>query len=82
MVRNNEKERFFGVQTICDCGAADRFSGSWNDCVIQQPTGKGTGADGSRTCSKKMQKQADDIAAEENSEQSAEASALVPQNSL
>ena len=28
----------------------DRFSGSWNDCVIQQPTGKGTGADGSRTC--------------------------------
>ena len=23
---------------------------SWNDCVIQQPTGKGTGADGSRTC--------------------------------
>ena len=35
---------------ICDCRAADCFSGSWNDCDIQQQTGKGTGADGSRAC--------------------------------
>jgi len=45
-----KKKGFLGYRQYVIGGGVDRLGGGGNDCVIQQPTGKGTGADGSRTC--------------------------------
>ena len=76
MVRNNEKERFFWVQTIYVIAGLLIALAAVGTTALYSSRQEKEREQMEAELAEEMQKQADDIAAEENSEQSAEASAL------